>query len=112
MSGFDVYNNTFNNCQVGTFIGGGRRNHVHNNQYYNCTIAVHEDNRGMTWRKDDCSPVRFNINCVVCFIITKAYEVALKYPYKTIMYICRHCSNCANCLIKSFDYNLREQLTP
>ena len=57
MSGFEIYNNTFKNCQVGTFIGGGRRNHVHNNQYYNCTVAVHEDNRGMTWRKDDCSPV-------------------------------------------------------
>ena len=57
MSGYEIYNNTFKNCYVGTFIGGGRRNYVHNNHYYNCTTAVHEDNRGLTWQKSFCSPV-------------------------------------------------------
>ena len=57
MSGYEIYNNTFKNCYVGTFIGGGRRNNVYNNQYYNCTTAVHEDNRGLTWQKSECSPV-------------------------------------------------------
>ena len=51
MSGYEIYNNTFKNCYVGTFIGGERRNIVYNNHYYNCTTAVHEDNRGLTWQK-------------------------------------------------------------
>jgi len=57
MSGYEIYNNTFKNCYVGTFIGGGRRNHVHHNHYYDCTTAVHVDNRGMNWQKSECSPV-------------------------------------------------------
>lgn len=57
MSGYEIYNNTFKNCHVGTFIGGGRDNSVYNNHYYNCSIAVHEDNRGLTWEKSFCSPV-------------------------------------------------------
>ena len=66
MSGYEIYNNTFKNCFVGTFIGGGRRNIVYNNHYYNCTTAVHEDDRGLTWQKSDCSPVSTKI---VFFII-------------------------------------------
>jgi len=61
MSGYEIYNNTFKNCYVGTFIGGGRRNYVHHNHYYDCTIAVHVDNRGMNWQKSFCSPVSFYI---------------------------------------------------
>lgn len=57
MSGYLVYNNTFTNCHVGSFIGGGRRNQVLNNSYHNCSTAVHEDNRGMSWQKAFCSPV-------------------------------------------------------
>ncbi|XP_065903276.1 uncharacterized protein [Dysidea avara] len=56
MSGYEIYNNTFKNCYVGTFIGGGRHNHVHHNHYYDCNTAVHVDNRGMNWQKSDCSP--------------------------------------------------------
>lgn len=57
MSGYLIYNNTFSNCHVGSFIGGGRRNQVFNNSYHNCSTAVHEDNRGMSWQKAFCSPV-------------------------------------------------------
>jgi len=57
MSGYLIYNNTFTNCHVGSFIGGGRRNQVFNNSYHNCSTAVHEDNRGMSWQKAFCSPV-------------------------------------------------------
>ncbi|CAI8007342.1 hypothetical protein GBAR_LOCUS5158 [Geodia barretti] len=54
MSGYMIYNNTFINCHAGSFIGGGRRNQVLNNTYYNCSLAVHVDNRGMTWQADEC----------------------------------------------------------
>ena len=57
MSGYMIYNNTFTNCHVGSFIGGGRRNQVFDNSYHNCSTAVHEDNRGMSWQKSECSPV-------------------------------------------------------
>jgi hypothetical protein len=36
MSGWEVYSNSFYNCQAGTFIGGGRDNHFHDNYYENC----------------------------------------------------------------------------
>ena len=57
MSGYMIYNNTFINCHAGSFIGGGRRNQVLNNTYYNCSLAVHVDNRGMTWQADECKEV-------------------------------------------------------
>lgn len=68
MSGYEIYNNTFKNCYVGTFIGGGRRNNVYNNHYYNCTTAVHEDNRGLTWQKSECSPVSIYIAIYTIFM--------------------------------------------
>ena len=57
MSGYFIYNNSFTNCHVGSFIGGGRRNRVFNNRYVNCSTAVHVDNRGMGSQKEFCSPV-------------------------------------------------------
>jgi hypothetical protein len=48
-SGYEVAGNTFLNCDVGTFVGGGRDNHFHHNHYENCNLAQHIDNRGMTW---------------------------------------------------------------
>jgi hypothetical protein len=47
MSGWNVTNNTFLNCQIGSFIGGGRRNTVTGNYYEHCDTAQHLDNRGM-----------------------------------------------------------------
>lgn len=56
MSGYDIHNNLFENCYVGSFIGGGRRNKVHTNKYIKCTrSAVHIDDRGLSWQKADCS---------------------------------------------------------
>ena len=58
MSGYTIHDNLFENCYVGSFIGGGRRNKVYSNKYINCTrSAVHVDDRGLTWQKADCSPV-------------------------------------------------------
>ncbi|XP_065182890.1 uncharacterized protein LOC135813810 [Sycon ciliatum] len=54
MSGYHIYNNTFIDCQKGTFIGGGRRNLVHDNYYENCDAAVHMDARGLGWQKTSC----------------------------------------------------------
>ena len=51
MSGWEISNNTFTNCQVGSFIGGGRRTIVRENRYEHCDTAQHVDNRGMGWEK-------------------------------------------------------------
>jgi len=53
MSSWHVWNNTFFNCSVGTFIGGGRLNSFHDNNYHFCDIAHHFDNRGMGWEHGD-----------------------------------------------------------
>jgi hypothetical protein len=55
MSGWEVYSNSFYNCQAGTFIGGGRDNHFHDNYYENCDLAQHFDNRGMGWQNYGCN---------------------------------------------------------
>jgi hypothetical protein len=49
MSGWSIHENSFINCQIGSFIGGGRRNTVRNNYYEHCDTAQHIDNRGMNW---------------------------------------------------------------
>ena len=48
-SGYEVAFNKFINCDVGTFVGGGRDNHFHDNYYENCNVAQHIDDRGMNW---------------------------------------------------------------
>lgn len=65
MSGWNIINNSFIDCQVGSFIGGGRRNKVINNYYEHCDTAQHIDNRGMHWQKDscDCSEICKPLTC-------------------------------------------------
>ena len=46
MSDYQVIGNTFIDCQVGMFIGGGTRNVVANNTMRHCDTAVHFDQRG------------------------------------------------------------------
>ena len=60
MSGYTIVNNKFFNCHCGTFIGGGRRNLVQNNFYQTCSLAVHVDDRGLTWQKEDCEEVNLD----------------------------------------------------
>ena len=55
MSGWEVAGNSFINCMAGSFIGGGRDNHVHNNYYERCDLAQHFDNRGMGWEQSLCN---------------------------------------------------------
>ena len=62
MSGYTIENNKFINCHCGSFIGGGRRNIVRNNQYENCDLCTHVDDRGLTWQKDFCSPVSTSVH--------------------------------------------------
>ena len=57
MSGYKIVNNTFTNCHCAVFFGGGRRNVATNNLFHNCSLDVHIDDRGLTWQKEDCSPV-------------------------------------------------------
>jgi len=69
MSGWNMTNNRFINCQIGSFIGGGRRNTVKGNYYENCDTAQHLDNRGMTGQTgntnctDVCEPLSLGCTC-------------------------------------------------
>lgn len=56
MSGYTIFNNTFDDCQVGMFVGGGRRNIVLNNSYRACDTAVHFDSRGHGCFDTKCYP--------------------------------------------------------
>eukprot|EP01147_Barroeca_monosierra_P010809 gene10809-2890_t len=56
LSGYEVYNNTFYDCQVGVFIGGGRSHHVKFNTFEKCDTAVHVDTRGLSWQSQYCLP--------------------------------------------------------
>ena len=73
MSGYLIFNNTFINCEKGSFIGGGRRNRVLNNTYHNCSISVHEDNRGMNWQEADCKEVHNNVHDIVHVTVHPVY---------------------------------------
>ena len=60
MSGWTIANNSFLDCQIGTWVGGGRRNVITNNYYRECGTAVHMDNRGTRGgakRADQCDDV-------------------------------------------------------
>jgi len=48
--------NTFEDCQVGMFIGGGRRNAVVGNMFRGCDTALHIDNRGSGCYNISCFP--------------------------------------------------------
>jgi len=84
MSGWTIENNSFIDCQVGSFIGGGRRNIVRHNNYVKCDTAQHIDNRGMNWEKgsDTCNDVSppFKTTCnpgAAQWMITKGPASAL-----------------------------------
>eukprot|EP01060_Flectonema_neradi_P038371 TRINITY_DN8014_c0_g1_i1.p1 TRINITY_DN8014_c0_g1~~TRINITY_DN8014_c0_g1_i1.p1 ORF type:complete len:605 (+),score=87.65 TRINITY_DN8014_c0_g1_i1:71-1885(+) len=51
-----VTNNTFINCHVGVFIGGGRHHVVKYNNFINVTYPVHVDDRGLNWQAASCTP--------------------------------------------------------
>ena len=56
MSDYEVIGNTFIDCQVGMFIGGGQRNVVANNTMHHCDTAVHFDQRGHNCYNVSCFP--------------------------------------------------------
>ena len=56
MSDWLVTGNTFVECQVGTFTGGGRRNRITNNTYRNCGTAHYLNNQGMNWDNSTVYP--------------------------------------------------------
>jgi len=48
--------NTFINCHKSIFIGGGRRHVVRGNRFISTGVAVHIDDRGLSWQKSYCTP--------------------------------------------------------
>ena len=56
ISGWRFENNSFVDCEVGLFIGGGRSTVATGNVFTNCSrTAVHLDNRGMNWESMECA---------------------------------------------------------
>lgn len=71
MSGYQIYGNLVENCELGFMLGGGRNNNVYNNTYernsyhYSLLIKysfrandndIEFDDRGLTWQTAWCSP--------------------------------------------------------
>eukprot|EP00026_Physarum_polycephalum_P021581 Phypoly_transcript_24918.p1 GENE.Phypoly_transcript_24918~~Phypoly_transcript_24918.p1 ORF type:complete len:145 (-),score=18.53 Phypoly_transcript_24918:102-491(-) len=56
MSGYQIYGNLVENCELGFMLGGGRDNLVHNNTFRGNDNDIEFDNRGMNWQNDTCSP--------------------------------------------------------
>mmetsp|Transcript_504 Transcript_504/g.920 ORF Transcript_504/g.920 Transcript_504/m.920 type:complete len:310 (+) Transcript_504:1100-2029(+) len=56
MSGYEMYNNSFVDCQVGILMGGGRRNHVKFNRFEKCDYAIQFDSRGIGSFGPNCYP--------------------------------------------------------
>ena len=92
MSGWSITNNTFLNCQIGSFIGGGRRNVITGNYYEKCDTAQHFDNRGMNWqlKSDNCTEVCEPLSGCDCntgaakWMVTKAAAAktwSRRWPY-------------------------------
>lgn len=80
LSGTSILNNTFINCQKGSFVGGGRDVIVSGNTYINCGYAVHVDNRGMNWQADSCAYNSSYTGALVQDLFTVNYTLP---PYST-----------------------------
>ena len=91
MSGWSIFENSFLNCQIGSFIGGGRRNIVRDNYYERCDTAQHLDNRGMNWENSatNCTTIGkpFSNTCntgAAIWMVTEspaAKTWASRFPY-------------------------------
>lgn len=57
LSANSFLDNDFVNVHAAMFIGGGRRHTVTGNAFRGAGLAVHIDDRGLTWQKTDCNPV-------------------------------------------------------
>ena len=53
MSGWVVENNTFVDCQIGLFVGGGRRNLLRGNRCTRCGTVFYLNNQGMYGQSDN-----------------------------------------------------------
>lgn len=69
MSGWLVENNTFVDCQIGLFVGGGRSNRFRGNRFSRCGTVFYLNNQGMPGQFDNptvnCSDQRppFQTTC-------------------------------------------------
>ena len=67
MSGWRIENNTFEDCQVGTFVGGGRGNVIRWNRYVRVGTVQYFNDQGATFDNAtvSCDDVRppFNTSC-------------------------------------------------
>ena len=53
-SGWTIEDNVFEDIRICVFVGGGRQNRVLRNEFVNCSIPVHVDDRGLNFMK--CGP--------------------------------------------------------
>ena len=54
MSGYAFYENPIVNATTGVLLGGGRRNHIHDNVFLSNDKDVAFDDRGLTWQQTTC----------------------------------------------------------
>ena len=64
MSGWEFYGNFIQNSTTGILLGGGRRNHIHDNYFLNNDKDIAFDNRGMKWQHAACLE---NCTGTICF---------------------------------------------
>eukprot|EP01052_Picozoa_sp_SAG31_P043141 SAG31_NODE_7093_length_1791_cov_0.833924_3_plen_193_part_00 len=87
MAGWEVYNNTIENAEVGVFLSGGRRNHIKFNNFRHCDVGVHVDDRGVwpgAWGGD-----------ISKFIITALAQAGCSMTWPTVYHpIPRRRNNC------------------
>ncbi|KAA0159408.1 hypothetical protein FNF28_05879 [Cafeteria roenbergensis] len=57
LSANSFLDNDFVNVHAAMFIGGGRRHVVSGNSFRDASLAVHIDDRGLTWQKSSCNPI-------------------------------------------------------
>ena len=56
LSAHTTSDNTFIECDIAVFIGGGRRHVVRDNYFHNNLYAVHVDDRGLNWERAFADP--------------------------------------------------------
>ena len=84
MSGFEVYGNTFTDCQTAVIVGGGRDNQIHGNFFESCDFDILFGDRGLTWQAkiawQNCSLQMGQGRCLRTALEQLQYQLA---PYAT-----------------------------
>ena len=79
-SGHTIHGNLFESVTNAVFIGGGVDNFVTNNVFIDCWSAVHLDNRGMGWQKDELADTTWTLHRGLRAVPYQSELWAQRYP--------------------------------